>query len=289
MFKRLLDWLPETPAPTDPILERLAQWITPPSLPITGADRNPALGSHRRMAGRHQDQRPARLLAVHPCDRPPSHRHARGAGRGPPADDPPPSGKPGPLSWPTAPCFETARWALEDGAPETRLRHPRNPPGNRHIPGNLQGEAAFLQAKIALRKRRQGTGGPAVRRSLQVASRRRGQNRPAERRRSHRPHRDTGNRPPDSNGPARRAGASPPISNSNAPSPRQTPERRRAAIEDFLTNHPDHPRAPKPASPPRKPHSPVPQPDLSFATRPVGNPRRGSAKNPPIPAIPRIA
>ncbi|MEO8613588.1 MAG: tetratricopeptide repeat protein, partial [Luteolibacter sp.] len=33
MFKRLQHWLPATPDATDPILEQLAQWITPPELP----------------------------------------------------------------------------------------------------------------------------------------------------------------------------------------------------------------------------------------------------------------
>jgi TolA-binding protein len=32
LFKRLIDWLPEKPAATDPILEQLAKWISPPAL-----------------------------------------------------------------------------------------------------------------------------------------------------------------------------------------------------------------------------------------------------------------
>lgn len=36
MFRRLQDALPETPSPTDPILERLAQWIPPGEVPATG-------------------------------------------------------------------------------------------------------------------------------------------------------------------------------------------------------------------------------------------------------------
>jgi TolA-binding protein len=36
IFQRLLRWLPEKPAATDPILERLGQWITPPVLPVVG-------------------------------------------------------------------------------------------------------------------------------------------------------------------------------------------------------------------------------------------------------------
>ncbi len=36
IFKRILNWLPEKPTATDPILERLAQWITPSVLPAIG-------------------------------------------------------------------------------------------------------------------------------------------------------------------------------------------------------------------------------------------------------------
>jgi TolA-binding protein len=37
MFKRLQQWLPEVPAAIDPILEQLGQWITPPESPALGA------------------------------------------------------------------------------------------------------------------------------------------------------------------------------------------------------------------------------------------------------------
>jgi TolA-binding protein len=36
MFRRILQWLPDKPTTTDPILESLAQWITPPVLPAPG-------------------------------------------------------------------------------------------------------------------------------------------------------------------------------------------------------------------------------------------------------------
>jgi hypothetical protein len=36
MFKRLHEWLPESPAASDPVLERLAQWIPPAQVPVTG-------------------------------------------------------------------------------------------------------------------------------------------------------------------------------------------------------------------------------------------------------------
>ncbi|MGL5017653.1 MAG: tetratricopeptide repeat protein [Luteolibacter sp.] len=36
IFERILKWLPEKPAATDPLLERIAQWITPPTLPAIG-------------------------------------------------------------------------------------------------------------------------------------------------------------------------------------------------------------------------------------------------------------
>lgn len=35
MFARILEWLPEKPSATDPALERLAQWIPAPTLPLT--------------------------------------------------------------------------------------------------------------------------------------------------------------------------------------------------------------------------------------------------------------
>lgn len=37
MFQRLLQWLPESPSPTDPLMEQLALWITPPEAPVLGA------------------------------------------------------------------------------------------------------------------------------------------------------------------------------------------------------------------------------------------------------------
>lgn len=37
IFQRILQWLPEKPTATDPVLERIAQWITPPVLPAIGA------------------------------------------------------------------------------------------------------------------------------------------------------------------------------------------------------------------------------------------------------------
>lgn len=37
IFQRILQWLPENPTATDPVLERIAQWITPPVLPAIGA------------------------------------------------------------------------------------------------------------------------------------------------------------------------------------------------------------------------------------------------------------
>jgi TolA-binding protein len=36
IFERILSWLPDKPAATDPVLERIAQWITPPVLPAIG-------------------------------------------------------------------------------------------------------------------------------------------------------------------------------------------------------------------------------------------------------------
>ncbi len=36
MFQKLLEWIPEKPTPTDPILEQLAKWISPPTFPVTG-------------------------------------------------------------------------------------------------------------------------------------------------------------------------------------------------------------------------------------------------------------
>lgn len=36
IFKRLLDWLPELPSATDPVIERLAAWTTPPPAAVRG-------------------------------------------------------------------------------------------------------------------------------------------------------------------------------------------------------------------------------------------------------------
>ena len=150
IFKRLLEWLPEKPSLTDPILESLAQWIPPPVLrdvlPLDTTQPNilaawptyPAAGSltdlaafalYTRAIGLHRSGTPearaeSRLLLNRLRVEYPQHFLASRA------------------------LYQTARWFLDEGSTEqafsilNTLRDTANSP-------ILKGEAAFLEARTA--------------------------------------------------------------------------------------------------------------------------------------------
>jgi tetratricopeptide (TPR) repeat protein len=150
MFKRLLDGLPDTPTATDPVLERLAQWISPSELTATGAintlEANAAsawpstfpsnellaFSLFTRALGLHRIQTPAaraearRLLTRLRLEFP-AHMLTQRA------------------------LFQAARWALDEGAVDRAfsmldtLRESAPSPG-------MRGEAAFLEARTAFSK-----------------------------------------------------------------------------------------------------------------------------------------
>ena len=147
LFQRLSSGLPDTPELTDPILERLAQWITPSELTATGAINTQesnataawpgittpnellAFSLFTRAVGLHRIPTPdtrtmARCLLTRLRLENPRHALTSRA------------------------LFLTAGWALEQGAPGQAfgmldtLRETANPP-------TLRGEAAFLEAITA--------------------------------------------------------------------------------------------------------------------------------------------
>ncbi|MCX6868347.1 MAG: tetratricopeptide repeat protein [Verrucomicrobia bacterium] len=150
MFKRLLDGLPDTPTPTDPVLERLAQWISPSELTATGAintlDANAAsawpsnfpsnellaFSLITRALGLHRIQTPAartearRLLTRLRLEFP-AHFLTQRA------------------------LFQTARWALEEGATDRAFSMLDSLRESAPSP-ILRGEAAFLEARTAFSK-----------------------------------------------------------------------------------------------------------------------------------------
>jgi tetratricopeptide (TPR) repeat protein len=147
LFKRLENALPETPGPSDPVLERLAQWIPPADVPNTGPLATSASGAaaawpsvstsnelitcslFTRAVGLNRNGSPAalaearRLLTRLRLENP-DHFLAKRA------------------------LFETARRALKIGAVERAvaildtLRETATSPA-------MQGEAAFLEARTA--------------------------------------------------------------------------------------------------------------------------------------------
>ena len=153
LFERILQWLPEKPAATDPLLERIAQWITPPALPasgpisIAGADAVSAwpvaakpeersdllayslytrgIGLHR--VGTPESKAESRRLLYRLRVEYPDHLLTQRA------------------------LFQQARWLLDEGAAEQAfaileiLRNTTTSP-------TLKGEAAFAEAQAAYAK-----------------------------------------------------------------------------------------------------------------------------------------
>ncbi|MEI8038907.1 MAG: tetratricopeptide repeat protein, partial [Verrucomicrobiota bacterium] len=147
MFQRLLKGLPDTPAPTNLVFERLAQWITPCELTATGAintlesaaiaawpastpsNERLACSLFTRAMGLHRSPAPeARAEALRLLTRlrleNPNHPLASRA------------------------LFQTARWAMEAGAIDRALSILDTLRETATAP-TLRGQAAFLEARTA--------------------------------------------------------------------------------------------------------------------------------------------
>jgi len=147
MFQRIIRWLPENPLPGEPALEIINQWITPSELPRIGpvaqstgvagawpAHEPPpngrlafslythALGLHRMATPETRDQ--ARRLMNRLRIELPGHPLAERA------------------------LYQMARWQLEAGASDQAFFILETLRSSAASPG-LQGEAAFLEARIA--------------------------------------------------------------------------------------------------------------------------------------------
>ncbi|GAA5121415.1 tetratricopeptide repeat protein [Luteolibacter yonseiensis] len=154
MFGRILQWLPEKPATTDPVLERLALWITPPLLPPISSIATPASGSavaawptyetpssltdrlvfsiYARAIGLHrigttETKAEAHLLFNRLRIEHPGHFLA------------------------TRSLYQSARWLLDEGDSEQAFSL-LNTLRQTADSTELKGEAAFLEARAAYRK-----------------------------------------------------------------------------------------------------------------------------------------
>jgi tetratricopeptide (TPR) repeat protein len=261
LFQRLRDAMPQVPAASDPILVKLAEWITPPEFPATGlisvldssaasawpvADADQELVAQAmfsRAQGLQQMVSPealaeARLLLNRLRLEFPQHPLASMA------------------------LFQSARMALAGGANEkafnmlTSLRE-FSPSSN------LRGEAAFLEAKSAFYKGDQAQAAGLFEEAAKAL-----QGNEAEAARFNAAIlqlvKTTGDIKPDKEiliDPALEAD----LMLERALS-QENPELKRAAIEEFLLLHPDHPREPEVRLAAAEAVLALPVPDLTFAS-----------------------
>jgi len=152
MFERLRRWLPEQPAVSDPVLETLAQWISPPELPALGAiaasapdfpsastsafpspfstDERLAHALYTRATGLHRlgtadAKAEARRLMTRLRLENPDH----------------------PLVNPS--LYQLAAWYLAEGKKEAAFSLLEMLRDASHSPASIKGEAAFLEAGTA--------------------------------------------------------------------------------------------------------------------------------------------
>lgn len=154
VFQRILQWLPEKPTATDPILERIAQWITPAVLPAigpvatssssTGASAVAAWPDHAEPDGLTDllaFSLYTRAVGLHRIATPESRAEARRLLNRLRLENP------GHLLANRA-LYQMARWFLDDGSIDQAfsildtLRDTAPSPA-------LKGDAAFLQARVA--------------------------------------------------------------------------------------------------------------------------------------------
>ena len=270
IFQRLLQWLPEKPTATDPILEQLAQWITPPVLPAIGPIAATPTATETRPSAAwpvapNRTTRPTcspirSTPVASACTASALPKH------GPkPAACSPACGS----NFPITRCasralFQQARWSLDDGNVDQAfaildtLRDTAKSPA-------LKGEAAFLEARAAYQNGDPKhaiqlfdeaalalTGTEAQNRQPQAAIVRL---RTATSRAS----------PSSSRKARRRTTSSKRISNWKERCPPRLPEAARTAIEEFLSRFPDHPRAAEARLAAAEAALAIAPPDLPFA------------------------
>jgi len=150
MFKHLQDIMPESPSLSDPILERLGQWITPTELPATGLIATTECLAVSAWPSATQSSELlayalfTRALGLHRIGTPEARAEARFLHSRLRLENP---GHP--LAKRT--LFLTAQWALEEGL-DKRAFHILDILRECTTSPNIQGEAAYLQAKTAYLK-----------------------------------------------------------------------------------------------------------------------------------------
>jgi tetratricopeptide (TPR) repeat protein len=263
MFQRLLNSLPDTPAPTNLVFERLAQWITPCELTATGAINTlasnasaawPASSATTISTDRLACALFTRAMGLYRSPLPESRTEARRLFtrlR---------------LEYPRHPLaaralIETARWALDQGEIDRAfsildsLRENANGPV-------MRGEAAFLEARTAYS---QGNKELAIRLFDEAAK----------------SLADTAAKAARLNAAIIRMAGSNTTTTILTDAPHDpslgtdleleralsgtTPAVRKSAIGEFLARHPDHPRVPEARLAAAEAAIVGPEPDLSFA------------------------
>lgn len=266
IFGRLLDWLPDKPLATDPLLERLAQWITPTAIPSLGPIASPDTSAAVSAWPVHTPSTEttellawslyARALGLHRIGTPEAMSRATGLFNRLRVEFPA-----HPLA--SRALYQEARWLLEAGNAQLAssifdtLRETASP--------RLRGEAAFLEGRSAIQEKEymeaaklfdeasNTLDGEQARESqLQAA---------IARIRSGVPGgvvlvQQTGTVPDKA------LEADVELERALAAAP---PSAARAAIEEFLTHHPEHPRAPEARLAAAEAGLAGPPPDLSFA------------------------
>ncbi len=289
MFSRILKWLPDRPTATDPILERIAQWIPQsaprpisgipgatsanavsawPANPSTGELRNlQAFSLYTRAVGLHRIATPEaqvesrRLLNRLRLENP-SHFLANRA------------------------LYQKARWDLESGLSELAFSILETLRETAKIP-TLKGQSAFLEARIAYQN---GDLDKAVELFDEAGKILDGEDaRTAKLQEGIARIRLSGpgatlvqlaGDPPD-----KELLANLELEKALATTP---PEAARTAIDDFLTKFPDHPRAPEARLAAAEASLASPSPDLSFATAQLDAIAASPEKSSNLPAA-RIA
>lgn len=262
MFQRLAAWMPDAPAAADPILTKLAQWITPAEIPTNGflANMDAGVEGANPQATNTGDFVAhalfTRAVRLHRFSTPEARVEARALLNRLRIE------KPGHLLASRA-LFESARRALADGETEQAfflLEILKENTGHRH----LLGKAAFLEAETSYANGDQAAAAKLFNEAAESLDEIEADN-------------------------ARYNAAlsrfmldpSTPLTILQAEFPEDSPlaadleieralaveepDKRRAAIEDFITNHPQHPRVPDARLAAAEVALIGPDPDLAFA------------------------
>jgi tetratricopeptide (TPR) repeat protein len=259
MFRRLLDGLPEKPSPTDPLLERIDQWITPAELPATGllgsSDSNaeaawPVTVTTSDLLAHSLF---TRAMGLHRIGTPEARAEARRLFNRLRVENP------GHVLTHRA-LFQMARWALDDGANERAIAI-LDALRESSSSAKLQGESAFLEARTAFLA---GNKDKAIRLFDEAASLLA---------------RDESKSALFNAAVIRFSNGSTTVAQPLAKGDdaltadleieralsNNKPDAKRTAIEEFLTRHPDHPRVPEARLAAAEAALIGPTPDLSFA------------------------